>query len=87
MENHCLFKKEGKRYSAICLEFYVASQGHTLKEAHKHIREAVEMHLEDIAHYGAKEPSLIKRAPYRYWQQYYKARYNQIPKLIAKSQR
>lgn len=42
------YHKEGKWYVAYCPELGVTSQGKTLEEAQKNIREAVELYLEDI---------------------------------------
>jgi len=40
-------QKEGKWYVAQCVELGVASQGKTLIEARKNLKEAVELYLED----------------------------------------
>ena len=40
-------QKEGRWYVAYCVELGVASQGRTVAEAKKNIREAVELYLED----------------------------------------
>ncbi len=40
-------KKEGKWYVAHCVELDVASQGETLEEAEKNIKEAVQLYLEE----------------------------------------
>lgn len=54
------FTKEKRWYVARCVELGVVSQGKTIEEAKKNIREAVELYLED-------EPSqkvyLSKQAP------------------------
>lgn len=71
MELHCLIKKEGKLYSALCLEFDVASQGRNVEEAKKNIREAVEFYIEDMVKHGTKEPFFKHRAPYKYWKEFY----------------
>lgn len=39
--------QEGKWYVAHCLELGVVSQGKTIKEAQKNLKEAVELYLED----------------------------------------
>ena len=39
--------KEGKFYVAQAIEFDIASQGKTLREAKKNLQEAVELYLED----------------------------------------
>ncbi|MBI4427019.1 MAG: type II toxin-antitoxin system HicB family antitoxin [Candidatus Magasanikbacteria bacterium] len=38
---------EGKFYVAYCAELGVTSQGETLEEAEKNLREAIELYLED----------------------------------------
>lgn len=40
-------KKEGIYFIATCIEFGVVSQGKTLDEANKNLKEAVELYLED----------------------------------------
>ncbi|MFH0869123.1 MAG: type II toxin-antitoxin system HicB family antitoxin [archaeon] len=40
-------KREGKWYVAHCVELDVASQGRTVDEAHKNIKEAVQLYLEE----------------------------------------
>ena len=39
-------------YSAICTDLDVASQGETIKEAEKNIKEAVELYLESAEELG-----------------------------------
>jgi len=54
--------KEGKWYVAHCVELGVASQGKTVAEAKKSIREAVELYLEDVpARQVPRKPSLVNR--------------------------
>jgi predicted RNase H-like HicB family nuclease len=43
-----IFTKENVGYSAFCPELGVASQGKTLDEAEKNIREAVELYIDDM---------------------------------------
>ena len=54
---------EGKFYVAYCAELGVTSQGETLEEAEKNLKEAIELYLEDVpeedvTHY--KEHPLIR---------------------------
>ncbi|MCI0471563.1 MAG: DUF433 domain-containing protein [Candidatus Aminicenantes bacterium] len=72
LEFHVLVEKEGKLYSALCLELNVASQGRTLIEANKNIREAITLYLEDV--YDAKdEKSFVPRpAPVSEWLKFFK---------------
>lgn len=39
---------EGKYYVAYCAELGVTSQGETLEEAEKNLKEAIELYLEDV---------------------------------------
>lgn len=43
-----LFQKEGKRWTAKCLELGTATFGRTLKEAKKRIGEAITLHLNTL---------------------------------------
>lgn len=42
-----IIKKEGKWYVVYCVETGVATQGKTIEEAQKNIKEAMELYLED----------------------------------------
>lgn len=56
------FMKEGKWYVAHAVGLGVASQGKTLEEAQKNLREAVELYLEDepsAKKQLSKEPPLV----------------------------
>lgn len=55
-----VLKKEGKWYVARSVELGVVSQGRTIDEAQKNLREAIELYLEDLP--SAKR-TLSKRAP------------------------
>ena len=44
-----IIEKEGNGYVALCPELDVASQGDTIEEARKNIREAVELFLESAS--------------------------------------
>ena len=53
---------EQSGYTAECLEIPVVTQGHTLDEVTKNLREAVELHLadEDLEALGlTREPTII----------------------------
>jgi len=57
-----LIYSDGQYYCAKCFEIDVFTQGKTLDEAIKNLKEAVTLHLEDInpADYGlGKNPSLL----------------------------
>ena len=55
-----IINKEGKWYVAKCVELGVVSQGRTIEEAQKNLKEAVELYLKDKP--GAKK-YLFKKAP------------------------
>lgn len=52
---------EGKYYVAYCAELGVTSQGETLEEAEKNLREAIELYLEDASTVCARQG--IRPAP------------------------
>ena len=57
-----VINKEKKWYVAHCVELGVVSQGKTIKDAQKNLKEAVEFYLEDNPKakvHLSKEPSLI----------------------------
>lgn len=57
------FQREGKWFVAHCAELGVTSQGETLEEAERNLREAMELYLEDVPVEEKKrftEHSLIK---------------------------
>ena len=47
-------------YSAVCIEFGVASCGHTPEEAYKNVIEAVTIHLRDAQEIGTLEELLTE---------------------------
>jgi predicted RNase H-like HicB family nuclease len=51
-----VINKEGKWYVARCVELGVVSQGRTIEEAQKNLKEAVELYLED-------QPKIKKSLP------------------------
>jgi len=55
-----IINQEGKWYIAYCLELGVVSQGRTIEEAQKNLKEAVGLYLED---YPKNKRNLSKRAP------------------------
>ena len=57
-----VINKEGKWFVARCLELGVVSQGKTVEEAQKNLKEAVELYLEDqpkAKKYLSKQAPLI----------------------------
>jgi predicted RNase H-like HicB family nuclease len=59
-----VIEKEGKWYVATCPELGVASQGRTVKEAHRMIQESVNLYLETASPVEIKR-SLAKGAKVR----------------------
>ena len=54
---------EGKFYVAYCAELGVTSQGITLEEAEKNLREAIELYFEDVRYPKVtkiEKPELVK---------------------------
>jgi len=48
MEFTAIIKKGEKQFVALCPELDVVSQGYTVEEALKNIKEAVELYIEEI---------------------------------------
>ena len=48
MELTAIIKKGEKQYVALCPEIDVVSQGHTVEEALKNLKEAVELYIEEM---------------------------------------
>lgn len=48
MELTAIVKKGEKQYVALCPEVDVASQGYTIEEALKNLKEAVELYVEEM---------------------------------------
>lgn len=71
VEFHILIEKEGRLYSALCLELNVASQGRTLHEAEKNIREAIGLYLEDVYEAGDEKDFVPRPAPTEEWLKYF----------------
>ena len=67
---HILIEKEGGLYSALCLELDVASQGETIEEAKRNIREAVELYLESVVEAGEEDEFIPRPAPSEEWIKY-----------------
>lgn len=48
MELTAIIKKGEKQYVALCQEIDVVSQGYTIEEALKNLKEAVELYIEEM---------------------------------------
>ena len=53
-------EKEGEMYSAICIEFGIASCGYTIEEAYKNVIEAVTIQLNDAKELGTLDELLAE---------------------------
>lgn len=64
---HILIEKENDLYAALCLELDVASQGETIQEAKRNIREAIKLYLESVEEAGEEEDFIPRPAPSKEW--------------------
>ncbi len=71
LDLHILIEREGELYSALCLELNVASQGRTIEEVEKNIREAIELYLEDVYEAGDEKEFIPRPAPVEEWLKYF----------------
>ena len=78
LDLHILIEKEGDLYSVLCLELNVASQGETLEEARKNIREAIELYLEDVYESGDEKEFIPRPAPVEEWIKYFKQKVQEV---------
>ncbi|MCD6479112.1 MAG: type II toxin-antitoxin system HicB family antitoxin [Candidatus Diapherotrites archaeon] len=68
MQFTAIIKKGEKQYVALCPELDVVSQGYTVEEALKNLKEAIELYIEEM---GApeglnEEPLLVTRIGVKY---------------------
>jgi len=73
LDLHVLIEKEGRLYSALCLELDVASQGRSSAEAKKNISEAVQLYLEDVYAAGDEKDFIPRPAPLEEWMKFEQA--------------
>lgn len=67
LDLHVLIEKEGRLYSALCLELDVASQGHSVAEAKKNIAEAVQLYLGAVYASSDEKDFIPRPAPLEEW--------------------
>jgi len=67
LDLHVLIEKEGRLYSALCLEMDVASQGRSIAEAKKNVIEAIELYLESVYAAGEEKEFIPRPAPVEEW--------------------
>lgn len=79
---HGLIEKENGLYSALCLELDVASQGRTVTEAKKNLREAVEIYLEDVTEVKDEKDFIPRPAPRSEWIKFFKAEAKALGKKL-----
>lgn len=60
---HGLISKEEDRYCALCVEFNIATEGKTLEEAKRKLKEAVEGYLEVVMEMENQEGLIPRHAP------------------------
>ncbi len=80
---HILIEKEDDLYSALCLELNVASQGETIPEARRNIREAIELYLESVIEAGEEEEFIPRPAPAEEWLKYFEIESKQLKTILA----
>jgi len=66
-----LIEKEGRLYSALCLELDVASQGRSVAEAKKNIAEAVPLYLKSVYADGDVRDFFPRSAPLEEWSKFF----------------
>jgi len=75
---HNLFIKGKAGYTGICLELNVASEGDTLEEAKKNVKEAVALYLESVHEHGDAEEAIPRFAPVEYWLKYFSSQEREL---------
>lgn len=81
---HILIEKEGDFYSALCLELNIATQGKTIAEAQKNIREAIELYLEDVYASGDEKNFIPRPAPVEEWLKYFRKSAESVKEALLK---
>jgi predicted RNase H-like HicB family nuclease len=81
---HGLIEKEKDRYTALCLELNVATEGKTLKEARANLREAIELYLEDVYAAGDEKKFIPRPAPRKEWLKFFKTEAELLSKELTK---
>ena len=68
---HGLIEKEDNLYSALCLELDVASQGKSIQEAKRNLKEAVGLYLETVYEEGDEKEFIPRPAPVEEWLKFF----------------
>ncbi len=79
---HSIIEKEKSLYSALCLELDVASQGRTIGQAKKNLKEAVAVYLEDVLQAGEAKDFIPRPAPRAEWIKFFKAEAKSLGKKL-----
>jgi predicted RNase H-like HicB family nuclease len=60
---HGIIQKEEDRYTSICLELDIATEGGAIEEARKNLKEAVEGYIESVIEEGEEEEFIPRPVP------------------------
>ncbi len=68
---HGIIEKEEDRYTAICLELDIATEGDTLEDARKNLKEAVEGYIESVQRDNEEEEFIPRPVPEELVEKYF----------------
>ncbi len=71
MTFHGIIEKSDDRYTAICIELDIATEGGTLKEARNNLKEAVEGYLESVIKDNEEDDFIPRPVPDKVIEEYY----------------
>ncbi len=74
---HALIERNGDRFSALCLELDVASEGSTADEAAANLREALTGYLKTVFDNGVQDRLFPRLAPKSEWRKFFAAQMKQ----------
>lgn len=83
---HSLLEKKKDRYTALCLELDVATEGRSIEEAKANLKEAVLGYLEDVVVAGDEKDFIPRPAPLEEWIKFFRAESNQLKKQLEQKQ-
>lgn len=69
---HGIIEKEKDRYTAICLELDIATEGASLEEARKNLKEAVEGYIESVQKDNEEKEFIPRPVPEDVLEKYFK---------------
>jgi len=81
---HTLVQRDNGGFTALCLELDVASQGKTVAEARRSLREAVALYLETVRAAGDEKEFVPRPAPREEWVKYFKAQARVLGKRLRR---